>query len=68
MRWNIRFFEHIEGVDYKLSEEIIDEISFPVDIIESSLRKKFLDIKMLREDFSSSDPNSDERIFFICTK
>jgi SAM-dependent methyltransferase len=65
--WNIRVFEYQSRNKYRLFEEDIHEISFPVIKIKTALRKQFRTIKVV--DALGRKPSSkSDRLYFACKR
>jgi SAM-dependent methyltransferase len=65
--WEVKIFQHEKGDRYVLREEVIPEVSFPVEDVQAALSELFtveavVDVRNLE----SADPNW--RPFFICRK
>ena len=67
VNWNIRVFEHRRGNRYGLYEEDIKQISFPVNKIRASLRKRFANVKVIDATRGTSSAKSD-RLYFVCKR
>ena len=63
--WNIRVFEYQSRNKYRLFEEDIKEISFPVNKIKAALRNQFTNVKVVDALGRKSSSKSD-RLYFIC--
>jgi SAM-dependent methyltransferase len=63
--WNIRVFEHQSGNQYRLFEEDLKQISFPVEQIRAALRKQFTKVKVIDDLGRNPSPKSN-RIYFVC--
>lgn len=65
--WNARVFEHQSGNKYRLFEEDLKQISFPVQQIRAALRKQFTKVKVL--DASGRKPSGkSNRLYFACKR
>jgi SAM-dependent methyltransferase len=64
-KWNIRVFEYQSRNKYRLFEEDIKEISFPVNKIKAALRNQFTNVKVVDALGRKSSSKSD-RLYFIC--
>jgi SAM-dependent methyltransferase len=65
--WNIRVFEHQSGNQYRLFEENLKQISFPVEQIGSALQKQFTRVKII--DPSGRKPSGkSNRLYFVCKR
>jgi SAM-dependent methyltransferase len=63
--WNVSVFEHQSGSRYKLFEEDLRQISFPVNKIKAALRKQFASIKVI--DPTTRQPSAaSNRLYFVC--
>jgi len=65
--WEVKIFQHQQGNQFVLHEEVIPEVSFPVEDIQKELEENFtvediIDVRNLEP----TDPNW--RPFFICRK
>ena len=66
-QWHIKVFApHRKGV-YRLFEEMIKEISFPLDRIRAALREEFSVITVLDPARRRASEKSD-RVYFVCQK
>jgi SAM-dependent methyltransferase len=65
--WEVKIFKHEKGDRFVLREEVIPEVSFPVEDVQNALSELFTveDIVDVRN-LEPSDPNW--RPFFICRK
>jgi SAM-dependent methyltransferase len=65
--WEVKIFEHQKGDQFMLHQEVIPEVSFPVEDIKKELSELFTveDVVDVRN-LEPSDPNW--RPFFICRK
>jgi len=63
--WNIRVFEYQSRNKYRLFEEDIKEISFPVNKIKVALRKQFTNVKVIDPTTRRPSAKSD-RLYFVC--
>jgi SAM-dependent methyltransferase len=65
--WNIKVFEHQSGNQYRLFEENLKQISFPVEQIGSALQKQFTRVKII--DPSGRKPSGkSNRLYFVCKR
>ena len=65
--WSVKIFENQGGNTFLLSEENIEEISFPFQKIKKSLQKIYSHVRV--HDTSRAIPmNQSERLYFICKK
>jgi hypothetical protein len=39
--WDLRFFEHVAGDEYRHSREVIPEVAFPVEHVRAALDRRF---------------------------
>ena len=67
VNWNIRVFEYQSRNNYRLFEEDIKEISFPVNKIKAALRKQFKSIKVIDPTERTPSTKSD-RLYFVCKR
>ena len=65
--WNIRVFEYQSRNKYRLFEEDIKEISFPVNKIKAALRKQFTNVKVIDPTERTPSTKSD-RLYFVCER
>jgi len=65
--WNIKVFEHRGGERYRLHEENIQEISFPVNRIVEALHRKFNKVRVVDPARPRPGRQSD-RLYFICKR
>ncbi len=65
--WNIRVFEYQSRNKYRLFEEDIKEISFPVNKIRAALRKRFTSVKVIDATERTPSTKSD-RLYFVCKR
>lgn len=65
--WNIKVFEHRGGNRYRLREEDIQEISFPLDRIIGALRRQFRKVRVIDPARSRPSRHS-ERLCLISTR
>jgi SAM-dependent methyltransferase len=65
--WNIRVFEYQSRNKYRLFEEDIKEISFPVNKIRAALRKRFTNVKVIDATERTPSTKSD-RLYFVCKR
>jgi cyclopropane fatty-acyl-phospholipid synthase-like methyltransferase len=65
--WNIKVFEHQRGRRYRLHEENIHEISFPVDRVVKALRQHFSRVRVLDPARVRPSRKSD-RLYFVCSR
>jgi SAM-dependent methyltransferase len=65
--WNIRVFEYQSRNKYRLFEEDIKEISFPVNKIKAALRKQFTNVKVIDPTTRRPSAKSD-RLYFVCKR
>jgi SAM-dependent methyltransferase len=65
--WNIRVFEHQNGNQYRLFEEDLKQISFPVEQITAALTKQFSTVKVV--DALGRNPSTkSNRLYFVCKR
>jgi SAM-dependent methyltransferase len=65
--WNVRVFEHQSGNKYRLFEEDIKQISFPIERIRDALRKQFTNVKVI--DALGRKPSAkSNRVYFTCKR
>lgn len=65
--WNVRVFEHQSGNNYRLFEEDIKQISFPIERIRDALRKQFTNVKVI--DALGRKPSAkSNRVYFTCKR
>lgn len=65
--WNIKVFEHLNGVGYALYEEDIAEVSFPLPQVVAALRAHYMKVRVI--DFDRSRPSAEsERLFFTAIR
>jgi SAM-dependent methyltransferase len=64
--WNIKVFEHLNSTRYKLHEEDIVEVSFPVEKIVVALRAHFAKVRVMDPERNRPTAKS-ERLFLIAT-
>ncbi len=65
--WNLKVFENVNGPDYRLVEENIDEAVFETSRILTELEKSFDVLRTEEEDGRKAGPKA-ERVYFICRK
>jgi hypothetical protein len=63
--WNIKVFERQTKDIYKLFEEDIQEISFPVEQIREALLEKFKAVKII-DPGRRRPSNMSETLYFLC--
>jgi len=65
--WNIKVFERTGRNRYRLHEEDIQEVSFPVRKIIRALRVRFSNVEIIDTDRKRPSTES-ERLYFVCKK
>jgi hypothetical protein len=66
-RWKLSVFEHQDRRRYKRHFHVLDEVSFPSDSVEASLRRRFCRIWLY--DPEQSQPSvKTRRLHFVCRK
>jgi SAM-dependent methyltransferase len=65
--WNIRVFEHQSGNQYRLFEENLKQISFPVEQIGSALQKQFTRVKII-DPLGRKPSGKSNRLYFVCKR
>ena len=63
--WDIQIFEHQKQAAYKLIEETIPEIAFPLKRIRESLRTHFKNVTVIDPEGARPTDQS-ERLYFVC--
>lgn len=63
--WNLKVFERQKGDVFRLFEETIKEVSFPLNNIKKALKAQFARFKIIDPTGSRVSDQSD-RLFFIC--
>lgn len=66
-RWGIQIFEHQTTLAYRLIEETIPEIAFPVKRIRESLKTHFKNIRVIDPEGARPTDQS-ERLYFVCQR
>ncbi len=65
--WNVKVFEHQSGSRYKLFEEDLKQISFPVEQVRDALQKQFTNVKVI--DVLGGKPSGkSNRLYFVCKR
>ena len=65
--WNIKVFEHLKTNRYRLHEEDIIEVAYPLEMIVAALRSHFAKVRVI--DVERNRPRTkSERLFLIATK
>jgi SAM-dependent methyltransferase len=64
--WDLKIFEHRGGADYRLHEEEIREVSFPVEQIKE-LAGRFRRVRVYDQQRARPSPRSG-RLHFVCTR
>jgi predicted TPR repeat methyltransferase len=64
--WNVKVFEKQKGDLYRLHEEDIREISFPLETVAAALNPLFRSVTMIERKRSLGDEG--ERVYFVCKK
>ena len=59
--WNIKTFEHLNGIRYALHEEDIVEVSFPLPQVVTALRTYFMKVCVIDPDRSRPSAKSERR-------
>lgn len=67
-QWRIEVFELQPDGRYRLLNQTVEMRSFPVDDIRETLRPRFINIEVVGSDGYSADEDSEDRIWFACTK
>ena len=65
--WNVRVFEHQNGSTYKLFEENLKQISFPVEQIKHALRERFTNVKVI-DAIGGKPCGKSNRLYFVCKR
>lgn len=65
--WNIKVLEHQTRDRYKLFEENVKQISFPVNQIRQSLRQQFHEVRVIDAETRKLSSHSN-RLYFVCKK
>ena len=65
--WNVRVFEHQSGNQYRLFEENLKQISFPVEQIGTALRKRFTKVKII-DPLGRKPSGKSNRLYFVCKR
>ncbi|MGP0107290.1 MAG: hypothetical protein ACLPR9_00230, partial [Acidimicrobiales bacterium] len=66
-QWDIRIFEHVEGVRYVLHQEQIGELGVSLSRIESALAPMFLILEETDEN-GHSPTDSSVKAYFSCRR
>lgn len=66
--WLIKIFEKQENWDYKLFEEVVREVSFPIKTIEKELKEKWFELLEKIDYHYGEVTDESERVYFICKK
>lgn len=66
--WLIKIFEKQDSGDYKLFEEVVREVSFPISKIEKELKEKWFEILEKIDYHYWKVTAESERVYFICKK
>jgi SAM-dependent methyltransferase len=61
--WNVKVFEHLNGIRYALHEEDIVEVSFPLRQVVAALCAHYVKVRVIDPDRSRPSAKS-ERLFF----
>jgi SAM-dependent methyltransferase len=65
--WNVRVFERQNGSTYKLFEENLKQISFPVEQIKHALRERFTNVKVI-DAIGGKPRGKSNRLYFVCKR
>jgi len=65
--WNIRVCERVGPGRYRVFQENIPEISFPVTKIKAALRNRFSRIKVI-DPFGEKPCRASDRLYFVCQR
>ncbi|PZM85582.1 hypothetical protein DLH72_01925 [Candidatus Gracilibacteria bacterium] len=66
--WLIKIFEKQDSGDYKLFEEVVREVSFPINAIKKELQKNNFEILEIIDYHYGQLTDQSERVYFICKK
>jgi SAM-dependent methyltransferase len=64
--WDVRIFERSRPTRYRSHREVIQEASFPIDRITSSLTRWFSRIELFNAEGEPVSANAQGRVFFVC--
>jgi SAM-dependent methyltransferase len=65
--WTVKVFEHRGRGSYRVFEEVIREISFPVKRVRDALRRQFNNVKVIDLEAARPSRRSD-RLYFVCRR
>jgi ubiquinone/menaquinone biosynthesis C-methylase UbiE len=65
--WTIKIFEHKGRGSYRVFEENIREVSFPVKKIRDALRRQFKSVKIV-DPLAARPSRRSDRLYFVCRR